>query len=248
MTIVTRSARAGTLCRALEPPEFKPGRGEPKWDIAGEQFWRKSDVEAWARYLKSVYPVGYPLTGEDRAFMVDLFTQYALARGEYDPDNPIVKVVVSRNTEFMTLGFRVTYADGRESTPSVPKAVASLGGRDVSWMRFTAAARETIQPQINDFRLEEYEAGRDDAWDLDVDHLPPWEFREIVTSFLEEWEVTHRDLLSFEPSDKGVNRLAPPWRDRFCDFHLVRANLELVPREEHTRRTAERRKQRKGTV
>jgi hypothetical protein len=231
----------------VKTPEVKAGKGEPKWTLGGIEFWRKKDIDEFTKYLKGVYPVGRPRRGQDKLVMIDLFTAYDENRGEYDPDNPIVKVCVRRNLDGPGIGFRVYYADGTAKNPSVPNAITSLGGRDISWRRYASAARATIQWQIDDFRMEERERGVDEhfAMTAHVDHLPPNEFHDILIGFLEEWEVSHREI-EFETSDynRDVNWFCQPWRGRFEVYHAGRADLQLLTKKEHEEVTAERRRQR----
>jgi hypothetical protein len=38
----------------------KAAKGEPKWTLGGIEFWRKKDIDEFAKYLKGVYPERRP--------------------------------------------------------------------------------------------------------------------------------------------------------------------------------------------
>jgi len=215
-----------------------------RYIIAGEAFASKAAVKRRAKTILRASEPYAPIQGQDFDFLKELFEGYKLRRGK--PHREIVRIKVE--CHWSSRGFHVYFDDGGSDDISYPNACDSIDGFNVQDRKVKKALRRAIEYQIGDFKQEQLEQGAPSELvrSGEVDHLPPYEFCDLVRRFLDQERTSVDDIeLERVPGCRGgflPQGLSEKWRA----YHLQHAILDLVTEEEHKERTRERQKAAQG--
>jgi len=215
-----------------------------RYIIAGEAFASKAAVKRRAKTILRASEPYAPIQGQDFDFLKELFEGYKLRRGK--PHREIVRIKVE--CHWSSRGFHVYFDDGGSDDISYPNACDSIDGFNVQHRKVKKALRRAIEYQIGDFKQEQLEQGAPSELvrSGEVDHLPPYEFCDLVRRFLDQERISVDDIeLERVPGCRGgflPQGLSEKWRA----YHLQHAILDLVTEEEHKERTRERQKAAQG--
>jgi len=217
-----------------------------KYVVAGEPFSSKVALKQHAKdILHTAVLYDYIYDPQDHRFLEELFQGYRARRGK--PYREIAEIRVEPGWGD-SRGFQLYFDDGGSDDISYKNACDSIDGFNVHERQLKKAMRFAIQYQVNDFRQRQIELGVDPvfAYRGEIDHLPPFEFCDLVQGFLDQERISADDIeLEKVPGFKGgflPQELSEKWRL----YHLQYARLDLATKEEHERRTRERNRRRFG--
>lgn len=209
------------------------------YDIAGERFATKAEVEARCRRIIGSTKDGASVGVENLQFLVDLFSHHD---EWHEKSASGVRGFTTQTTAQGTRCFVIQRRDGTEVDISFKHAVRLLptsrsAARVPQSLRdLRAAARTAVAGQINAFRYAEFRAGMQcpvtgqplAADDAVVDHEAPATFDVLLRDFCEQHGVDPAAVLV--GSEGGTvawiedNTIREAWQV----FHAERARLRLV--------------------
>ncbi len=247
-TTRTPSERYGLIRRPLDPLkhcEFCKGRGAelvsrtnmPRVEVAGRTFDSQKQLEGLCRNLwkeiDACEDVRKHPCAEFAEFILCLLNRHPNAHNKLHC-RPLERIELRKTGAGH--GFRLHYVGGGVDDISWRKCVS---GKPASQrQRLTAAFRQVVQPQIDEFRAANpvakctrcnIEFGNDDP--SHIDHAPPWEFRVIVEKFTGTHGEPTGDMVANAPLTMYRHRFHDEhkaYADEFARYHREHACLRVI--------------------
>lgn len=217
-----------------------------KYLINGIEFKTKKSLKEYVDNIKKKYPLGQSIRNsnfEDFEFLCEFFKlhyEYDIKKGVGIQD-----IIVERNTNFqMDTCFYIVRLDGSKIDISV-KVCLDGTNKDTPESLLTIACRNVTRPYLQQFRENYFRTtskelcicpitGIQLTWNnSDTDHAYPQTFKQIVSDFIEVFDIdiTKIQYTNTSGVDNTVLFKEKSLADLFYNYHATVANLRVVSRE-----------------
>lgn len=206
-------------------------------EIAGTVYRSKSEVANKAEGILQRYPIGTHLNDEDKNFILALLSLRSeqTIREKTGPGISAITPMYPRQFDNCRC-FCLTRTDGTWTDFSYRKSLENINNPGYARKAAKAAARYEVKPQIEDFRLRNFNGTCSvtgegiDISSSHVDHIPPDTFDVLFAGFLksENKNIKHVETVGVGDRQIGTLFCDRAFAERWKQYHKAHAKLRIV--------------------